>query len=117
MREEADLIHSQLQERLGVLLRGHDIGPSPYSASMEHSGGRPRYIVTHGQLERLLSLNFTKSRISELLGISRTTLWRRMKEHDIELLYSDVTEDSLDDIIKQYRRDHPYTGYYYFKSL
>ena len=110
LRCDADQIYIQLQEKLGVLLRGHDIAAAPYKALTESSGGRPRFIVTRGQLERLLSLNCTKTRFSDLLGISRTTLWRRLRELELDRPYNDISDEELNDLVKKYRIDHPYTG-------
>lgn len=87
-----------------------DASSSPYVAPTEFSGGRPRFVVTAGQLRRLFSFGFTKVRIAELLGIGRTTLWRRLKDLDIDRPYDNLSDEQLDDISARYRTDHPYTG-------
>ena len=81
-----------------------------YSAPTVPSGGRPRFVVTSGQIERLLSLSFTKTRIAELLGISRITVWRRLKELNIDRTFDCITDDELNELIRVYRTDHPFTG-------
>ncbi len=113
LRQDAYSVHSDLQSRLCILLRGQDTLPSPYQAATEASGGRPRFVVTEGQIERLLKLGFTKTRMSELLGISRWTLWRRMNELHFDQAYDDISDDELDNIVGKYRTDHPFTGWYY----
>ena len=110
LHQDADSVNSDLQSRLGILLRGQDTLPTPFQAATEASGGRPRFVVTEGQIERLLNLGFKKTRISELLGISRWTLWRRMKDLHIDQAYDDLSDDELDSMVRKYRMDHPFTG-------
>ena len=82
-----------------------------YRAPKEDSaGGRRRYHVRRDQIERLLSLCFTHTRIAELLGISRMTLWRRMRELDVEATYDGISDDELDKLVEEYRKVHPFTG-------
>ena len=53
-----------------------------YQVPVIRSGrrGRPKYLITNEQLDYLLSLEFTGSDISALLGVSRMTLYRRRRE-------------------------------------
>jgi len=110
VRDKANEINDKLQKRLGILLQGDDDVAPTYRAPTQSSGGRPSFVVTRRQLERLLSFKFTKTKISELLGISRTTLWRRLNELQLEQPYSDISNEQLNDLVKIYQTDHPYTG-------
>ena len=96
-----------LQARLGVLLRGQDVCPTPYQAPTEFSGGSPHFVVKTSQLQRLLALGFNKSRIAKLLGISRTTLWRKMQELMVQKVYSAISDEELYARVRRYRTDHP----------
>ena len=99
-----------MQEKLGLLLHGQNIAATPYAAPTEASGGRPRFVITKGQVERLLTLGFTRKRISMLIGVNRITLWRRMKELNIDRPYSAISNEEITDIVRKYRTEHPYTG-------
>ncbi len=54
-----------------------------YSAPVLHTQqmGRPRFVVSKDQLESLRSLSFTWPEIATLLGVSRTTVYRRRQEY------------------------------------
>ena len=85
----------------------YDIDSSSYVCSWlpealaNRSGlvGRPRLIVNIVQVEFLRSWRFTWTRIAYTLCISRTTLWRRLKEagydFNIDSRFSEISEDSL----------------------
>ena len=57
-----------------------------------------------------MAVGYSKSKIAECLGISRSTLIRRMAELGIGGAYSEITDIQVDDIVKKYRHNHPYTG-------
>ena len=110
LNNEADVLVGHLRSHLGVLQRGADAGPSPYRAPTTFSGGRPRFDITAGQLERLHSLDFSKVKIAELLGVSRWTIHRRVKDLNLDRPYADITEEELDFVVRTYRSSHPFTG-------
>lgn len=57
-------------------------------------------------IEFLRSLNLQWNKIAEVLGISRHTLYQRLREEGI----LDVSDDDLDDIIPQVKLEHPNDG-------
>ena len=61
-----------------TLLDSTCFGGFSYQAPVAHTGrrGRPRFDIDKEQIEYLLTLSFTWSEISALLGISRMTLYR-----------------------------------------
>jgi transcriptional regulator of acetoin/glycerol metabolism len=110
LQKVTEEIYSCLQDKLVVLVNGTERRSASYHSATEPTGGRPRFIVTRGQLQRLLALSFSKTKISELLGISRTTLWRRMRDLDVDRLHTTLSDDDLNDIVSTYRKNHPFTG-------
>lgn len=50
----------------------------PRVAAGGHKGAS-RYYITAGQIKHMLSLNFSVTKIAQLLGVSRKTLSRKMK--------------------------------------
>ena len=57
-----------------------------------------------------LHLKWTK--IAEVMGVSRQTLYRRVKEKGIhqDLQFSDISDHDLDEVIKQIKVEHPNDG-------
>ena len=73
--------------------------------------GRPRIVINMEMVELLRSTNFTWDEIAKLVGVSRSTLWRRLSEHDgTPHYFSDISDDILDSIISQYQNRNPHTG-------
>ena len=68
-----------------------------------HTGnpGRPPLIINIEQVELLRSANFTWEEVAQILGISRTTLWRRLQELGIPMCkYSDISDHDLDGLVR-----------------
>ena len=52
---------------------------------LDGSVGRPQYGILYHQLETLISMNLTVPRIAQLLGVSVSTVRRRMREYDLSI--------------------------------
>jgi len=73
--------------------------------------GRPAFSVEKNQLEYLRSLRFSWTEISDLLGVSRMTVYRRRREFG--MLHSpsrQVSTEELTGIVQQLRHENPYCG-------
>ena len=66
--------------------------------------GRPKFKIEEETLLQLRNLGFTWKDIARLLLVSRWTLWRRVRELDIEMKtgFSDIVNDELDDIVQSF---------------
>ena len=63
--------------------------------------GRPYINISKEDILSLRRLNYTWTKISRMLGVSRKTLYRRLEEYDIpHSNYSCVSPDELDEIVK-----------------
>ena len=77
-----------------------------------HAVGRPAINVDIRDIEYLRSLRFTWTKIAEILGISRSTLYRRLQEEGLsqDATYSDINDVDLDQLIKEIKEVHPNDG-------
>lgn len=73
-------------------------------------GGRPRCVITQTQVERLMTLGMSWSKIASLLGVDRSTLWRHRQDMQLPTTFSDISDEEIDGHCKSYRESHPYTG-------
>ena len=65
----------------------------------------------HMQVELLQQLGFSSNRVSEFLLISRTTLWRRLRENGLNFKnFSCVSDSHLDYITGQLAKQFPNYG-------
>ena len=88
--------------------------PSFHTPPVEACGvGRPKFSVSREQLEYLLSFDFTATDIAETLGVSRSTIHRRLAEYNISVSsrWSCLTDDQLDDIVSQVQQNFANAGY------
>ena len=74
--------------------------------------GRPQLYVSMDDVEFLRGLRFSWSRIAEILGISRSTLYRRLQDEAIDrmLSYSEITNSQLDEVMTVIKLNHPNDG-------
>ena len=51
------------------------------------------------------------SAFADTVGVSRTTLWRRLREQNVTLSpYTDISDDELNELVKSIQRDFPNAG-------
>jgi len=74
--------------------------------------GRPRIEVDVEDIEFLQGLRFSWTNVAKVLGISRSTLYRRLEEEGIsrETRYSDMSDSDLDSLVREIKRAHPNDG-------
>ena len=75
--------------------------------------GRPRYEVTREQLELFVERRFSVSEMASLLNISPRTVERRLNEfgHSLRTNYSDISDENLNNVVQEIKRNIPNTGY------
>ena len=100
-----DLLLSDFEERLNTLQRaGNRVLGSP-------GAGRPRVEVNIPQVERLVELGIPLTSISSTLGISRTTLWRRLSKLGLCVQrFTTIDDSTLDSIIEGLVNRFPNAG-------
>ena len=92
---------------------------SSFSVSPVISGkGRPHYDLPRDQLVYLVENGFTCSKISNMLGISQRTIYRRMSEYDISIrqMYSNITDAELKEFITEAHSSFPNAGYRFIRG-
>ncbi len=88
------------------------VGIQPFRIYL-HSGnvGRPRLLVNIEQVELLRGCGYTWHEVSECLCVSRSTIWRRLRELNISLeKYSDISDFELDELVTGFHRHSPNAG-------
>lgn len=86
--------------------------PKPIHLGRTNKRGRPRKNVD----PRILHDAFQKDRripstvLAKILGIDRKTLRARIKELDINPEYSKISNEDLDNFVREYQQEHPAGG-------
>ncbi len=79
-----------------------------------HTGavGRPRYEIPESNLTFLLENRFTVPQIACMIGVSISTVRRRMTDLGLSVraLYSNTSDTELDDIVGDIHHQHPTCG-------
>ena len=75
--------------------------------------GRPRYDIPEEHLEYLLNIGFSCPGIADVLGVSLSTVRRRMTEFGLSVtaLYSKITDYELDTLVREIMEEYPNCGY------
>jgi len=82
------------------------------STSLHYTGqpGRPKILLSLDIVELLRSCGYTWPQVADAMQISRTTLWRRLKDNWHVQSYTDISDDELDSYTSQIQREHPNCG-------
>ena len=76
-----------------------------------NSVGRPKIRINIEQVELFRTSGFTWEEISHLLGISRTTLWRRLTELGLHFeKYTSISDSDLDGYVREIQYNNPNIG-------
>ncbi|MED6258161.1 hypothetical protein ATANTOWER_003672 [Ataeniobius toweri] len=83
------------------------------SAHASGNAGRPKVNIESQTLTDLLSSGLPLTSLCSLSGIARSTLYRRLKEHDLSVrkCYSSISDDSLDQKVRCIKTRMPNAGY------
>ena len=77
----------------------------------ESAFGRPRVDVDLDDVEFLCSLKLSLTKVAALLGVSRSTIYRRMAEEGRVIGgYTVISDNALDLLIRGLKSDHPHDG-------
>ena len=81
--------------------------------------GRPRFKISKEQLDFFVESGFTVPHIACLLNVSSSTVERRMREFSISVRnkYSNVSDEGLDNIVLDVKRNFPNIGYKQMKGF
>lgn len=77
------------------------------------NSGRPRVLISHEYVSELLNMGLSVRCIANFVGVSRSTLQRRMNDwgFSVRNLYSDLTDDQLDILVSDIHSSNPHAGY------
>ena len=74
--------------------------------------GRPRFVIKYDQLKMLLEHRFSVQQIANMLGVSVSTVHRRMEEFNLSVSasYATITDYELDSLVSDIQHHFPMCG-------
>ena len=84
--------------------------------TMPSTGGRPAFDISKEQIEVLRSTGMNWKAISNFLGVSERTLKRRREEYGIQPTFSEISDEDLDEQVRQILCLIPYNGEAYVRG-
>lgn len=110
-------MHQILSRNLRILVYGVNECTVPllalYPSYQIRSGGRgrPRVVINVEHVELLRSCGYTWNEVADAIQVSRTTIWRRLRDAGVHLSkYSDISDQELDTIVVQFQNSNPNYG-------
>ncbi|XP_061913860.1 uncharacterized protein LOC133656989 [Entelurus aequoreus] len=104
----------QTLQELFELVKAQLEHPAP-DVTVEKTGtkGRPKILVDEQHVKELLGVHLPVPCIATLMGVSRMTIYRRMRENELSVraMYSPITDAELDYLVSDIKRDLPNAGY------
>ena len=86
--------------------------PQPAETRLSAGPGRPRLMVPD-ELDYLVQNNFKSTAIAKMYGVSTSTVKRWLKDFGLStrILYSDMDNSELDELVRKILDNHPSIGY------
>lgn len=114
-----DVVLTTVREARMALLSSHEHSPvdvsSAYKVGVAFSGvpGRPSYVISREHLLFFLDHRFTIPEIAVLLGVSPSTVKRRLRQWGLSVSasYAVMADEDLDQIVSAIVNDFPNCGY------
>ena len=80
---------------------------------LDGSVGRPHYNIPYHQLERLICMHFSVPQIAQLIGVSVSTIRRRMNDYQLTIrdTYSNISDSELDYLVGEIQQQFAGWGY------
>ena len=89
---------------------------SGYNVPLERREGRPKFVITGEQLMNLRETRMTWAKIATCLNVSERTLYRRVREFDIDGNFSEISNTELDELLKSIMAVTPCAGESYIRG-
>lgn len=110
MMNGLDAVYDNIEGIIASLYFEGDRSTHDVAAIPTQGKGRPKLTVSRKQLRFLLDANFRQNDIASLLRCSTKTISRRMKEFDLTMQGTQITDNDLDDITVEYVKRFPNAG-------
>ena len=110
LRSRAQRLHFALYSGPSTSVAAQGFGDS--SLQIRSTRGRPKITINLDQVELLRSAGYTWNEIGDAFLVSRSTIWRRLKEAGTNLIsrYSEISDNDLDALVYDIRQRHPHSG-------
>ncbi len=109
-----DLLNKEMDTLLNKLLSNGGGSNAQFQAPLMLSGvvGQPAYVIPEEQLQCLIESRFTVPQISKLLGVSVSTVRRRMSSLNLSIrcTYSQISDKELDSVVGGVQQQYPNWG-------
>lgn len=81
--------------------------------------GQPKLVVSKEYLQHLIEMQLPIPCIAKLLGVCKKTVFRQMHEYGLSVkrLYSNLTDQELDNLVRLIKLRMPHIGYRMIRSL
>lgn len=105
---------TQALQELFDLIRAQVEHPAPcVRVEVAITTGRPKILVEEQRLKYMLQAQLPVSCIATLMGVSKSTIFRRMRDYELSVrdMYSSISDEELDSLVASVKNALPNSGY------
>ena len=95
-----------------LIRQEENVCPQQVQVLLSGAVGRPAFSISYHQLQYLIESRFSVPQIAGLLGVSVSTIRRRMSTYDLSIrsTYASITDERLDELVASVQRLFPNWG-------